>query len=142
VTGKVSLLIITGDQAHHHCVIRKLTMALDLDLATQSCVYREYSMGLRTHTWGDPVFKVRGLAVRKSRIQAHRGVFRTSSISFLASLLGTMVLKAELKSMNNILTYPNHINIEIKILKYVMLFLLLSHKRLSHILVRQHLWTK
>jgi len=46
------------------------------------------------------------LVVRKSRIQAHRGVFRPSSISLSASLLGSMVLKAELKSINDILTYP------------------------------------
>ena len=76
-------------------------------------------MGLGTQPWGDPVFRVRGLevclptlttwglAVRKSRIQGHRGVFRPSSISLPASLLGTMVLKAELKSKNNILTYPS-----------------------------------
>jgi len=88
-----------------------------VDLATQSCVYREYSMGLRTQTWGHPVFRVRGLEVRlptlmnwgldrirKSWIQAHRGVFRPSSISLPASLLGIMVLKAELKSIYNILT--------------------------------------
>jgi len=46
-----------------------------------------------------------GLAVKKPRIQAHRGVFRPNSISLSASLRGTMVLKAELKSINNILTY-------------------------------------
>jgi len=59
------------------------------------------------------VFRVRGLEVclstlmtwvlvfRKSRIQTHKGVFRPSSISLAASLLGAMVLKAELKSINN-----------------------------------------
>jgi len=31
-------------------------MVLELNLATQSCVYREYSRGLRTQPWGDPVF--------------------------------------------------------------------------------------
>jgi len=67
-------------------------MVLELDLATQSCVYREYSMGLRMQSSGVPVFMVRDLEVclptlttwvlvRKSRIQVHRGVFRTSSIS-------------------------------------------------------------
>jgi len=35
-------------------------------LATQSCVYREYSRGL-------PTLTTCGLAVRKSRIQVHRG---------------------------------------------------------------------
>jgi len=99
-------------------------MVLELNLATQSCVYREYSRGLRMQPWGilgsgDPVFTLLqtphlevclptlttlGLAVRKSRIQAHRGVFSPSSISLPASLLGSMVLKAEPKSINNILT--------------------------------------
>jgi len=36
-------------------------MVLELDLATRSCVYREYSRGLRTQPWGDPVLSVRGL---------------------------------------------------------------------------------
>jgi len=56
-------------------------MVLELNLATQSCEYREYSRGLRTQPWGDCVFRVRGLevclptlttrglAVRKFRIQ-------------------------------------------------------------------------
>jgi len=93
-----------------------LMMVLELNMATQSCVYKEYSKGLRTQSWGDPVFRVRGLemflpilttwgvVVRKSRIQAHRGVFSSSSISLPASHVGTMVLKTELKSINNILT--------------------------------------
>jgi len=80
-------------------------------------MYREYSKGLRTQSWVDPVFRVRGLevclptlttwglAVRKSRTQAHRGVFRPSLISLPYSLLGTMVLKAQLKSINHILTF-------------------------------------
>jgi len=91
---------------------------LELGLATQCYVYREYFTGLRTQPWGDLVFSVRGLevclptlmtwvlAVKKCRIQAYRRVFRPCSISLSASLRGTMVLKAELKSINNILTYP------------------------------------
>ena len=59
-------------------------MELDLGLATQSCVYREYSRGLRTQPCGAPVFRMSGLevclltlttwglALRKSRIQADR----------------------------------------------------------------------
>jgi len=43
-----------------------------------------------------PTLMTWGLAVRKSMIQAHRGVFRLSSIRLPASLLGTMVLKAEI----------------------------------------------
>jgi len=34
---------------------------VELNLATQSCVYRDYSRGLRTQTWGDTVFSVRDL---------------------------------------------------------------------------------
>jgi len=47
-----------------------------------------------------PTLNTWGLAVRKSMIQVHRGVFRPSSISLPGSLLGTMMLKAELKSIN------------------------------------------
>jgi len=73
--------------------VSSANLMLELDLATQSWVYRDYSRGLRTQPWGAPVFRVRGLevclstlatwglAVSKSRIQAHRGVFRPSSIS-------------------------------------------------------------
>jgi len=73
--------------------------------------------GAEDATLGDPVFSVRGLevclptlmtwglAVRNYRIQAHRAVFRPSSISLSGSLRGTRVLKAELSSpINNILT--------------------------------------
>jgi len=38
-------------------------MVLELNLATQSCVYREYSRGRKTQPWGYPVFRVRGLEV-------------------------------------------------------------------------------
>jgi len=58
-----------------------------------SCVQGEGSGGVFAHP--DDL----GLVVRKSRIQ----VFRPSSISLPASLLGTMELKADVKSMNNIL---------------------------------------
>jgi len=40
-----------------------LPTVFELDLATQSSVYREYSRGLRTQPWGDPVFRERGLEV-------------------------------------------------------------------------------
>jgi len=88
----VGLLIITREISPTTTVpSANLTMVLELDLATQSCVYREYSRGLRIQPQGDPVFRVRGLevyqptvtiwglAIRKSRIQAQTGVFSTSS---------------------------------------------------------------
>ena len=47
-------------------------------------------------TWGQPV--------RKSRIQFQREVLRPRVLSLVMSFVGTMVLNAELKSMNRILT--------------------------------------
>ncbi len=37
-----------------------LTMTLELYVAVQSCVYREYRSGLRTQPCGAPVLRVRG----------------------------------------------------------------------------------
>ncbi len=37
-----------------------LTMTLELCVAVQSCVYREYRRGLRTQPCGAPVLRVRG----------------------------------------------------------------------------------
>ena len=102
---QVGLLIIVRDQAHHDCVIRKLNGAGPghVIMCVQGVQY-----WAEDATLGDPVFRKRGLevclptlttwglAVRKSRIQPHRGVFSPSSISLSASLVGTMVLKAEL----------------------------------------------
>jgi len=76
-----------------------LTMVLELDLATQLRVYREYSMG-GSCVQGEGSGVVFALP-DDLRLGAHRGVFGPSSP---ASLLKTMVLKAELKSMKNILT--------------------------------------
>ncbi|KAI3375976.1 hypothetical protein L3Q82_016513 [Scortum barcoo] len=82
-----------------------LMMVLELWVATQSCVNREYSRGLSTQPWGAPVFRVRvedvvlpirtawGLPVRKFRIQSHRGhsllsprVLHTSALDITGSL--------------------------------------------------------
>src|SRR4029434_8180982 len=86
-------------------------MMLELCVATQSCVYREYRRGLSTQPWGAPVLRVSeeeeclpilttwGLLVRKSRIQLHRGVLRPRLLSFGTSFLclaDTIVLNAEL----------------------------------------------
>jgi len=48
---------------HHSDTVSSanLTMVLELNLATQSCVYREYNSGRKPG--GDPVFRVRGLEV-------------------------------------------------------------------------------
>ena len=45
-----------------------------------------------------------GGVVRKSRTQLHKSGFRPRAPSLMMSLEGTMVLKAELSSMNSILT--------------------------------------
>ena len=47
-------------------------------------------------TWGWPV--------RKSRIQLQREVFSLRVLSLVMSFVGTMMLNAELQSMNSILT--------------------------------------
>ncbi len=56
----VGRLIVVGDQTYHRCVISNLTMTLELCVAAQSCVYREYRSGLRTQPCGAPVLRIRG----------------------------------------------------------------------------------
>ena len=80
-------------------------MVLESCLAVQSCVKREDRRGLSTHPWGVPVLRISvadvflptlttwGRPVRKSRI-----------LRLVMSFEGTMVLDAELLSMNSILT--------------------------------------
>ncbi len=104
----VGRLIVVGDQAYHRCVSANLTMTLELCVAVQSCVYRQYRSGLRTQPCGAPVLRIRGdevllpilttwlLPVRKSRIQLHRDLFSPRVWSFSTSVAGTMVLNAEL----------------------------------------------
>ncbi len=82
-------------------------MTLELCVAVQSCVYREYRSGLRTQPCGAPVLRIRGddvllpilttwlLPVRKSRIQLHRDLFSPRVWSFATSVAGTMVLNVE-----------------------------------------------
>ena len=91
-------------------------MVSELLLATQSCVNREYRRGLSTQPWGAPVFRVRvedvalpirtacGLPARKFRIQSQRAMLSPRSLSLVTSFRGMMVLNAELKLMNSILT--------------------------------------
>src|SRR4029434_9760427 len=73
--------------------------------------------GLNTQPCGAPVLSVRlvevmlpsrtacGLSVRKFSIQLHMEGLMFRSCSCMMSLDGTMVLKAELKSMKSIRTY-------------------------------------
>ncbi len=56
----VGRLIVVGDQAYHVVSSENLTMTLELCVAVQSCVYREYRSGLRTQPCGAPVLRVRG----------------------------------------------------------------------------------
>ncbi len=102
----VGCLIVVSDQVYHRCVVSVVT--LELCVAAQSCVYREYRSGLRTQPCGAPVLRVSGdevllpilttwlLPVRKSRIQLHRDLFSPRVWSFTTSVAGTMVLNAEL----------------------------------------------
>ncbi|KAI3362878.1 hypothetical protein L3Q82_001913 [Scortum barcoo] len=56
----VGRLVVAGDQANDGRVSSaNLMMVLELWVATQSCVNREYSRGLSTQPWGAPVFRVR-----------------------------------------------------------------------------------
>ena len=79
-------------------------------------VNREYRRGLRIHPCRAPVLRISrvemlfptittwGQPVRKSRTQLQWAGSRPIVLSLLPSLEGTMVLNAELKSMNSILT--------------------------------------
>jgi hypothetical protein len=83
-------------------------MVLELCLAMQSWVNREYRRGLSTHPWGAPVLRISladvllpslttwGQHVRKSRIQLQREVFSPRFFSLVKGFQGTMVLNAEL----------------------------------------------
>ena len=85
-------------------------------MVLESWVNREYKRGLSTHTCGAPVLRISvadvllptlttwGRPIRKSRIQLQREVFSPRILSLVMSFEGTMVLNAELWSMNSILT--------------------------------------
>ncbi len=92
-----------------------LMKRLELCDGVQSWVSRVKRMGLSTHPWGAPVFSVMvldvlmqtrtawGLPVRKSNNQLHRA-------NLWVSCWGMIVLNAELKSMNSILTYESFLS--------------------------------
>ncbi len=91
-----------------HCCQWSGLSPLELCVAVQSCVYREYRSGLKMQPWGAPVLRTRGdevllpilttwlLPVRKSRIQLQRDLFSPRVWSFAASVAGTVVSNAEL----------------------------------------------
>ncbi len=97
------------NEAQNHSIISKFDNRCGICERTHSHVCRrEYSRGLRTQPCGAPTFRVMefevywptfttwGLPVRKSWIQSQSEVFRPRPVSLLVSLVGTMVLKAEL----------------------------------------------
>ncbi len=96
-----------------------LMMWLELNLAVQLWVSSVKSSGLSTQPCGAPVLSVVvlevlwptrtdwGLPVKKSRIQLQRELLRPSRLNLLMSCCGIIVLNAELKSMNSILTYES-----------------------------------
>jgi len=81
------------------CSVERTTLCIAL-LSREELV-PEFRVGLEVSL---PTLTTWVLAVRKSRIQAHSGELRPISISLSASLIGTMVLKVELKSISNALT--------------------------------------
>ncbi len=95
---------------------------LDLFDGVQSWVSRVKRRGLSTHPWGAPVFSVMvldvllptrtawGLPVRKPNSQLHSDVLSPSWTNLWMSCWGMIVLNAELKSMNSILTYGSFLS--------------------------------
>ena len=83
-------------------------MVLELCVAMQLWVNREYRKGLNTHPWGATVLTISvadvllptltnwGRPIRKTRIKLQREVFSPRVPSLLMSFEGTMVLNAEL----------------------------------------------
>ena len=62
--------------------------SLELCVAMQSWVNREYRRGLSTHSWG--------CTIRKCRIQLQRELFSPRFLSLVMSFEGTMMLNTEL----------------------------------------------
>ena len=80
---------------------------LEVCMATQSWVNREYRRGLSTHPCGAPVFRISGVEVvsythhlgaarQKVQNPVAQGGSRPKVSSLMTSLGGTMVLTAEL----------------------------------------------
>ena len=103
----VGCLVIVGNQVYYCCVIC---------VATQSWVNKEYRRGLSPHPCGAPMLRISvvevlfptfttwGQLVWKSRTQLYMVRFRPRASSLMMRLEGTIVWKAELWSMNSILT--------------------------------------
>ena len=114
--SSIGRLLVVGDQAYHCCVIGKLNYGVRV--VPGHAVMSE--QGVQEGTEHTPLRGPRvedqrggcvvtfsfhlGAAVRKSRIQLQRKVFNPRVPSLVMSFEGTMVLNAELWSMNSILT--------------------------------------
>lgn len=99
-------------------LVLSVNLIIELVLCTgmQPWVNREYRSGLSTQPWGTPMFRFSekevmllrltacGLCVRKSNIQLKRDVLMPSPLILQIRSAGIIVLKAELKSINSILT--------------------------------------
>ncbi len=98
------------------CHMQNFRSLTEGSLDVQSLVYREKSSGERTQPWGAPVLIVRVLdenfpsltscclSVRKLVIHWQTEVGTESRVSLARRRFGMIVLKAELKSTNRILT--------------------------------------
>ncbi len=101
-------LIIVGNEAQNHSIISKFDNRCGSVRGHAVMCVERVEQGLRTQPCGAPTFRVMelevnwptfttwGLPVRKSWIQSQSEVFRPRSESLTASLVGTIVLKAEL----------------------------------------------
>ena len=90
-----------------------LMIEMEACMATRSLLNREYRRGMSPHPCGAPVLRVSkeegmfptfttwGQPIRKSRTELYRTGFRLRASSLMMNLEGTMVLNAELLSMNN-----------------------------------------
>ncbi len=105
---QVCRLIIVGNEAQNHSIISKFNNRSGAVRGhTVVCVERGEQGTQDRALWGSyvqgdelevnwPTFTTWGLPVRKSWIQSQSEVFRPRSESLTASLMGTIVLKAEL----------------------------------------------
>ncbi len=101
-------LVIVVNEAQNHSIVRKFDNRSGAVRGhAVVCVERVEQGAQDTALWGSyvqgdelevnwPTFTTCGLAVRKSCIQSQSEVFRPRSESLTASLVGTIVLKAEL----------------------------------------------
>ncbi len=100
-------LIIVGNEAQNHSIISKVNYRSGAVRAHAVVCVERAEQGTQDTLWGFYVqgdwvggelahFTTWGLPVRKSWIQSQSEEFRPRSVSLTASLMGTIVLKAEL----------------------------------------------